>query len=374
MSPGFPFISLVLTFNLSSLAQPLSGFSEKFNKGKTFLSQNETASALIIFEELYKTEPNNSNVNYLLGICYTEESPSSHQSVLHLEKAIKDVSLSYDGSSFAEKRAPIFVYYYLVIAYSQNGKCKEARQAKNYFHSLYGMEKHDYYITDAENWVNKCSQKQTAGGNSETAGKPASEPAAVITKTIDYTTDAPLYGIQVGAFSRFVPVYEFTGLKNVEAFIDNNGLVRYVIGNFGLKLLAENLLRTVQEAGYQDAFIVDVNKEKKFSEELVIVNNSSIYKNSMEKVSFKIQIGAFRESIPSHIAKIYLTLDGIEEKTENGFAVLSVGNFTAYEEAENYKNEIIAAGITDAFIVAYSENKKIDVNQARSFYQLKSKK
>lgn len=370
---GYLFLSLAVIFNLSSYAQLLPGFSEKFNKGKMFLSQSETASALIIFEELYQAEPNNSNVNYLLGICLTEENPSSPESVFHLEKAIKDVNLSYDGGSPGEKRAPIFVYYYLVIAYSQNGKCREARQAKNYFHSLYGMEKRDYYIADAEKWLSKCSRKQ-AERNPGTGERPASEADALITKNVDYTTGVPLYGIQVGAFSRFVPVYEFAGLKNVEAFIDNNGLVRYVIGHFGLKQQAENLLRTVHEAGYWDAFIVDVNKEKKFSEELVIVNNSSIYKNEIEKISFKIQIGAFRESIPSHIAKIYLELDGIEEKTENGFTVLSVGNFTAYEEAENYKDVIIAAGITDAFIVAYSENKKIDVNQARSNYQLKSKK
>lgn len=362
--PGLFFAQPLTPKNEASLK-----FIEKFNQGKNYFILNETRLALPLFQELYNQQPFNSNINYLLGICYTEEEPLSGKSIFHLEKAVKDVSTDYDASSFSEKRTPVFVYYYLTIAYSQNGRCENAKKAKNYFHTLYGIEKHDYYIFDAERWVKKCKEYEVEN-NSTGAAKPDSDSVKdIITKNIDYTTNVPLYGIQVGAFSRFVPVYEFKGLKNVEAFIDSKGMVRYVIGNFVLKQQAETLLKTVQEAGYKDAFLVDVNKEKKFSEELVIVNNVSIVNNNIKKVNFKVQIGAFHESIPQQIAKIYLELDGIEEKIENNFTILSIGNFSTYEDAERYKNKIVALGIPDAFIVAFSENKKIDVTLARNFYK-----
>lgn len=342
-------------------------FIEKFNKGRDYFTLNQTALALPVFQELYKKQPYNSNLNYLLGICYTEEEPQSSKSIFHLEKAIKDVSTDYDASSFSEKRTPIFVFYYLTIAYSQNGRCDQAAQAKNYFHSLYGMEKNDYYISDAERWVKKCREHGGVPGTS--SFKTFNTEDSLITKNVDYTTSMPLYGVQVGAYSRLVPVYEFIGLKNVNAFIDKQGTVRYVIGHFGFKEQAESLLEIVAEAGYRDAFIVDVNKEMKFSEELIIVNNTSLYKNNIEKPVFKVQIGAFRETIPSEIAKIYLQLEGIEERIENGITCLFAGNFNSYEDAEKKKTAIMEIGIHDAFIVAYSGNKKIDVKLARGFYK-----
>lgn len=345
-------------------------FGEKYGIAKKLLAQNETAKALPFFQDLYKSDPNNSNINYLLGICLTEESSRSPESVIHLEKAIKDISLDYDGFSALEKRAPLFVYYYLTIAYSQHNRCSDAAKAKNYFQSLYGMEKRDYYIADAEKWVEKC-RKNKLHTEEPIAEKKTHEQDTFITKRVDYTALAPLYGVQVGAFSKSIPVYEFDGLKNVEAFIDNDGRVRYVIGNFIYRSQAENLLKTVQNAGYGDAFIVDVNKEKKFSEELVIANNASLYKNSIEEVRFKVQIGAFKDLIPSEIAEIYLKLEGIEERHENNFTILSIGNFASYEEAEKYKTTILDQGISDAFIVAYSDEKKIDLNTAKSHYRKK---
>lgn len=363
----------ILTFSHHSLcfSQYSEDFIRKFNLAKDFFSRNETKPAFAILKELNKLQPSNSNINYLLGVCYTEEDPNSGKSIYHLEKAMKDVSVDYDASSFNEKRTPIFVYYYLVIAYSQHGKCKEAKQAKNYFHTLYGIEKNDYYVADAEKWVKKCNPGFI--GLNQKALLNKLDSGFLITKEIDYTTAHSLYGVQVGAFSRLIPVYEFKGLKNVEAFIDHRGMIRYVIGNFIFKQQAESLLKKIQEAGYHDAFVVDVNKEKIYSEEIVIADHASIHNPELENIVFKVQIGAFRESIPAEIAAVYLTLEGIEEQNSEDLTILSTGNFTSYEEAEKFKNDLVAKGIRDAFIVAYSGSKKIDVKLARNHYRAKNK-
>ncbi len=358
-------------------SQPVLTFNEKFNQAKNYFAYNETKTALKIFKELYREQPNNSNINYLLGVCYMEEEPNSEKSTFHLEKAVKDVSVDYDASSFSEKRTPIFVYYYLTIAYSQHGKCDNSKQAKNYFHTLYGIDKNDYYISDAEKWVKKCRENQSATGSqsakSETSqsGQSAvnNQQSTIITKNIDYTYSASLYGVQVAALSRLAPVYEFPNLKNVEAFMDKKGIIRYVIGHFIFKEQAETLLKAVMDAGYKDAFVVDVNKEKFFSEEVIIANEASIHNAPAGKSIFKVQIGAFRTTIPPELVSVFLKIEGIEEKVENGLTIISAGNFSTYEDAEKKKNELVGLGIHDAFIVAYSENKKIDVKLARNMYK-----
>ena len=55
------------------------------------------------------------------------------------------------------------------------------------------------------------------------------------TREIDYSTFRSLYGVQVGAFLSPKFTREFEGLKNVEVYIDQNGVFRYVIGRFSFK-------------------------------------------------------------------------------------------------------------------------------------------
>ena len=81
--------------------------------------------------------------------------------------------------------------------------------------------------------------------------------AGLVTKTISYTTKAPLWGVQIGAFKEVIPTSRFDNIKNVDAFVDKEGLIRYVVGHFSYKQQAESLLEVIQESGIPDAFIVE---------------------------------------------------------------------------------------------------------------------
>jgi len=337
-------------------------FQGRFNTAKSYLAEGKTAEALPIFQQLVDIDPTNSNLHYLLGVCYTEESIITDKSIVHLEKSIKNVSIEYDPSSYKERRTPIFVYYFLVVAYSQNKLCEQSQEAYQYFVSVYGKSEKDFYIKDAKEWVKKCTEKILAREDKpiKTTEKPKYN-GEIVTKTIVYTTSSPLYGVQVGAFSRLVPVYEFENVKNVEAFMDKNGVVRYVIGHFRIRKQAETLLSVVKKASYPDAFIVDVNSERKYRKEVVSVDNQSLKKKPLKpKVDFKVQIGAFQDSIPGWLAEKYLQVDGIEETDEGDLTVLTSGLFPHYEEAATYREELLQLGIPGAFVVAYNrQNQKV---------------
>ena len=119
---------------------------------------------------------------------------------------------------------------------------------------------------------------------------------SIVTKEIEYTTSSPLYGIQVGAFNELVPIREeFDDLKNVEAFMDTSGILRYIVGHFSIRSQADKLLLAIKKIGYNDAFIVNVNEVNRFSNEVVIVDNMSFKTHIMGQVTFKVQIGVFKE-------------------------------------------------------------------------------
>ncbi|MGQ0828590.1 MAG: hypothetical protein ACT4ON_09365 [Bacteroidota bacterium] len=84
-------------------------------------------------------------------------------------------------------------------------------------------------------------------------------------------------------------------------------------------------------------------------------------------VVFKVQIGAFKDEVPLTIANKFLTIagKGIKNyKDENGLTIYTIGTFRTYDDAGKVKADIAVQGIPDAFIVAYSDGKKISVEEA----------
>ncbi len=86
-------------------------------------------------------------------------------------------------------------------------------------------------------------------------------------------------------------------------------------------------------------------------------------------IVFKVQIGAFNQEVPLDIANKFLKISkkGIKNyKDEQGLTIYTVGKYATYEEADKARQEVVtAAGLTDAFIVAYSDGKKIPVDEAQ---------
>jgi hypothetical protein len=85
-------------------------------------------------------------------------------------------------------------------------------------------------------------------------------------------------------------------------------------------------------------------------------------------IVFKVQIGAFNQEVPLDIANKFLKIakKGIKNyKDESGLTIYTVGKYKTYEEADKSRQEVAAEGLPDAFIVAYSDGKKIPVDEAQ---------
>jgi len=85
-------------------------------------------------------------------------------------------------------------------------------------------------------------------------------------------------------------------------------------------------------------------------------------------IVFKVQIGAFKEEVPLEIANKFLKISkkGIKNyRDESGLTIYTVGKYATYEEADKSRQEVATEGLADAFVVAYSDGKKITVEEAQ---------
>ena len=414
-------LSLVLLIGSSAIAQDQDN---NFNKAKLHLANHKLNQAIPILEKLWAKDPANANLNYLLGLCYVKEDMQIPKSVELLETASSIYTSEYESGSKTERRAPEYVYYYMTIAYSKNGQCEEALRSLNKFYQVYTYND-EYYLVDGQKWVRECnldrkeeeerpdeaiaSVESAATENDEASDETIEQTPALSkeqeasleiaqeikternepqikerlipfddwdelrTREVIYTTMTSLYGIQVAALIDLKPTRDFENLKNVEVYVDENGIFRYVIGRFPYKKQAESLLAKIRERGYEDAFIVDVNRPN-YEQEVLGVGAENINWHIQGSVDFRVQVGAFRTIVSSSVAEKYLEVDGIKENQQNDLVILTVGNFAQYDQAAAYREELKSIGIEDAFVVSFNLGNKIPLKEAKEFAEANQKK
>lgn len=378
--------------------------AQSFNEAKVHLANHKLDQAIPILEKLWANDQSNANLNYLLGLCYVKEDRKLEKAVTLLETAASIYSSDYDTKENKERRAPEYVYYYLTIAYSKTNRCEKALGALNKFYQVYTYND-EYYLVDGQKWVRECNRDQlkdsmaiasednVASAPSEitTAEEareaivqeviqektnpqmkerlmPFSDWENLRTKEVNFTSLNSQYGIQIAALIELRRTREFSNVKNVEVYVDENGIFRYVIGRFPYRQQAEALLAKIREQGYSDAFIVDINQPD-YTQEVLGYGEENIDWHLDGKVDFRVQVGAFTTIVTSSVAEKYLEIDGIKENAQNGLTILTVGSYPKYEEAAAYRDQLIAEGIHDAFVVAFNRGNKVSLKEAKEFVQ-----
>lgn len=353
-------------------------FSETFKKGILHLSNNKLQLAEENFKTLHQEDEDNKNVTYLLGQAYARQGEQLPKAIELLKSSIKAYTPNYRKTDPTEKRVSEYAYYYLLMAYSKNGDCDKTLDALNQFYTVYSYE-NEWYLVDAQELFRNCKPKEPEAEPEEQivqeekqVKKDEPEPYKypeqkhiIGTKNVQYTYKGTEWGIQVAAVLDPVYTYEFPGLRNIEVYMDNNGVYRYIIGHFMFKSQAERLLKLIQKKGYNDAFLVNVKDKQKFSEQVITIDQDNVNKKIVGKIDFRVQIGAFRgDTIPDHLMEIYLKLDSISETQVNDLTIMTVGSFDTYEEASFYKELVQDLGVKDAFVAAFNYNRKVDLRHA----------
>ncbi len=105
----------------------------------------------------------------------------------------------------------------------------------------------------------------------------------------------------------------------------------------------------------------------------VINNNEAAYSENKripvspklpEGLVFKVQIGAFRNPIPQNHFKGFAPI--MAEDAGNGITRYTAGLFKTFNMANEAKSSIRSIGYSDAFVVAFLNGERININQARA--------
>lgn len=78
-------------------------------------------------------------------------------------------------------------------------------------------------------------------------------------------------------------------------------------------------------------------------------------------ISFKVQIGAYKNQVPNDVASKFLNIKTwpVQNVVINGLYIYTIGNFSGLEFAKKLKEEAISIGIQDAYITVYKDGKKL---------------
>lgn len=137
--------SLLLIIILVSgtvFAQTRSPKSKQYDmaEGDEYFNYSNFVKALEIYQEIYKTLPNNRELNYKLALCYLNTNQNRIEAIKHLEYVVKEEKFSTEA------------WYHLGLAYSLDYKLDDAINALNKFKTLEPKQ-----IKLAERRIEQCN-------------------------------------------------------------------------------------------------------------------------------------------------------------------------------------------------------------------------
>ena len=88
-----------------------------------------------------------------------------------------------------------------------------------------------------------------------------------------------------------------------------------------------------------------------------------------EGISYKVQVGAYKNKIPNDVASKYMSIKTwpVNNNTVNGLYIYTIGNFTGVSFAKKLKDEAVSIGISDAFVTVYKDGKKLYGTEASQY-------
>lgn len=137
-------------------AQEEQDFRQMYVEAESFFLFEEYKDALPLYQRLLREDPDNSNLNYKIGICYLHNSYQKEKSISYLLEAAKNISENYKGNSHKERSAPPEVNFYLGQAYRINGNLKKALEYFTFFKRNIDPEVFDIKVVDDE--IKACGQ------------------------------------------------------------------------------------------------------------------------------------------------------------------------------------------------------------------------
>ena len=147
--------STLLSFN-TILAQQDRDFKMIFKEAEAILLySNAHDIALPMFLMLEQMDPDNSNIQYKIGVCYLNIPGRKTSSIPYLEKAVQNITNNY-SYSYKERKAPKDALFYLGNAYHIAYRLDDAILYYNKFREA--LDETEFYELDFINQeINSCN-------------------------------------------------------------------------------------------------------------------------------------------------------------------------------------------------------------------------
>ncbi|UTW62220.1 PD40 domain-containing protein [bacterium SCSIO 12741] len=193
-----------------------------------------------------------------------------------------------------------------------------------------------------------------------------------------------MYTVQVGAFRTPITTNDLYNISPLVEY-EQSGLFKYGSGVYNDRNQAEADKNRIVALGVEDAFVTAFYNGRRvsmaeaaqiaqgggdvFAEATPITVGASPSPSTSAgsgNVEFRVQIGAYREEVPVDDARVILSLSnlGIEVKQEGDMTTYTVGSYESYDVASEFKNRVQGQGLQGAFVVAFQNGQKIDVQRA----------
>lgn len=165
-----------------------------------------------------------------------------------------------------------------------------------------------------------------------------------------------IYRIQIGAFSKEANESKFAGVPQLVKIQSDDGYIRYYSGLYTDYNQAAKAKIDLMIDGYPGCFVVvfkggnvlPINNLNSPSTTKTNPASSSADKG----VKFRVQIGSFKNEIPTKVLEQYMELKDVEQfaKGDNSIRYVA-GSFDTYEEATEYKNQLRKQGYDGCYVV-----------------------
>ena len=181
------------------------------------------------------------------------------------------------------------------------------------------------------------------------------------------------------------------GLRHVVSEKTDAGY-RYLWGETRLPGEAARLQNELIRSGFADAYVAHYYKGQRISVEealkirrgdLSVISEPTVVafeidltnkdvnkKNTQEGLKFKVQVAASDVQMEPTDSQ-FMGISDVEEYRHEGMYKYCLGSFNSFGEANQFKNVLRVQGLSDAFVVPFRDNKRLESGQVRGMIYFK---
>ena len=348
------------------------------------LELGELEQAIELPKASKQTETELASEHWLAYMKYLEGRDTMErykEQISNLNEEIKDLEVSYLETPTGEiqkallEKAEAQQVAIEQLKNTQQSLLKQPLQAE--FEALFEMA----YLPPYELAVNNESATLESVFNPLPEGQMASFKVAQQAPGSSIPIGVPcaqglVFRVQVGAFRKPIPAGKFTEFSPVDGRVLANGLTVVMAGYFRSSNDAINQRNVIRRLGYADAFVVAYNGCERLNYAAAVQLEStnkgintqqvrkSVFETPGEGLYYTVQVGVYNRPLLSE--KQLGLPELIEAQTAKGQYRYASGRFSQLAAAKERQRLAVQKGITDAFIVAYYQGKRISLAEAKT--------